>query len=88
MACVPVLTIALVHWLFGVPISAFRPVLSDEVSYWHEALTFAYTGLRGGYYTLDAFLSFCTDDTGGTYQVEVSDVTTSGGTVTIYIDQY
>ena len=53
MACVPVLTIALVHWLFGVPISAFRPVLSDEVSYWHEALTFAYTGLRGGYYTLE-----------------------------------
>ena len=53
VACVPVLTIALVHWLFGVPISAFRPVLSDEVSYWHEALTFAYTGLRGGYYTLE-----------------------------------
>ncbi len=43
----------LVRWLFGVSVSAFRPVLSDEVYYWHEALTFAHAGLRGGYYTLE-----------------------------------
>jgi len=49
---VPVLVALLVRWLFGVPLSAFRPVLSDEVYYWHEALTFARTGLHGGYYTL------------------------------------
>ena len=53
MACIPVLTIVLVRWLFGVSVSAFRPVLSDEVYYWHEALTFAHAGLRGGYYTLE-----------------------------------
>jgi hypothetical protein len=42
-----------VRSLFGVPLSAFRPVLSDEVYYWHEALTFARAGLSGGYYTLE-----------------------------------
>jgi hypothetical protein len=52
IACVPVIVIVLVRWLFAVPLSAFRPVLSDEIYYWHEALTFAHAGLRGGYYTL------------------------------------
>lgn len=47
----------LVRWLFGTPLSAFRPVLSDEIYYWHEALTFASAGLRGGYYTLDEALN-------------------------------
>jgi hypothetical protein len=50
---VPLAIIGLVRWTFGVPLSAFRPVLSDEVYYWHEALTFARAGLHGGYYTLD-----------------------------------
>jgi len=50
---VPLIVIGLVRWLFGVPLSAFRPVLSDEVYYWHEALTFARAGLTGGYYTLE-----------------------------------
>jgi hypothetical protein len=51
-ACVPLLVVLLVRSLFGVPLSAFRPVLSDEVYYWHEALTFGRAGLHGGYYTL------------------------------------
>lgn len=51
-ACVPLLVVLLVRWLFGVPLSAFRPVLSDEIYYWHESLTFARAGLHGGYYTL------------------------------------
>ena len=51
-ACVPLLVVFLVRWLFGVPLSAFRPVLSDEIYYWHESLTFARAGLHGGYYTL------------------------------------
>jgi hypothetical protein len=53
VACVPLVVITLVRWLFGMPLSAFRPVLSDEVYYWHEALTFARAGLQGGYYTLE-----------------------------------
>jgi len=53
VACVPLIVIALVRWLFDMPLSAFRPVLSDEVYYWHEALTFARAGLQGGYYTLE-----------------------------------
>jgi hypothetical protein len=53
VACVPLVVIMLVRWLFGMPLSAFRPVLSDEVYYWHEALTFARAGLHGGYYTLE-----------------------------------
>jgi hypothetical protein len=52
IACVPLVVIVLVRWLFAVPLSAFRPVLSDEIYYWHEALTFARAGLHGGYYTL------------------------------------
>jgi hypothetical protein len=51
VACVPVLIIVLVRWLFDAPLSAFRPVLSDEVYYWHEAFTLARAGLHGGYYT-------------------------------------
>jgi hypothetical protein len=53
VACVPLVTLVLVRWLFGAPLSAFRPILSDEIYYWHEALTFARAGLHGGYYTLD-----------------------------------
>jgi hypothetical protein len=57
VAAVPAVTIALVHWLFGVPISSFRPVLSDEVTYWHQAMTFARAGFQGGYYTLGETLN-------------------------------
>lgn len=57
MAGVPLVIIVLVRWLFGVPLSAFRPILSDEVYYWHEARTFATAGLRGGYYTLGEVLN-------------------------------
>jgi hypothetical protein len=53
VASLPLVVIILVRWLFGMPLSAFRPVLSDEVYYWHEALTFARAGLQGGYYTLE-----------------------------------
>jgi hypothetical protein len=52
VACVPLVVILLVHWSFNVPLSAFRPVLNDEVYYWHQALTFARAGFDGGYYTL------------------------------------
>jgi hypothetical protein len=51
IASVPVLVIVLVRWCFGVPISAFRPVMFDEISYWHETLTFSTVGFTGGYYT-------------------------------------
>ena len=52
VAGVPLVVIALVRWLFGVPVSSFRPVMNDEVAYWHQALTFTRVGFRGGYYTL------------------------------------
>ena len=52
VAGVPVVVIVLVRWFFDVPLSAFRPFSSDEVSYWHQALTFSTVGFRGGYYTV------------------------------------
>ena len=56
LACtcgVPLLTLGLVHELYGVPLSAFRPVINDEVAYWHQAATFSHAGFSGGYYTLN-----------------------------------
>jgi hypothetical protein len=50
---VPLLTLGLVHELYGVPLSAFRPVINDEVVYWHQAATFSHSGFSGGYYTLN-----------------------------------
>lgn len=50
---VPLLTLGLVHELYGVPLSAFRPVINDEVVYWHQAATFSHAGFSGGYYTLN-----------------------------------
>jgi hypothetical protein len=50
---VPLLTLGLVQWLYGVPISAFRPLINDEVVYWHQASTFSHAGFSGGYYTLN-----------------------------------
>jgi len=52
VAGVPLLVVTLVHVFFGVPLSAYRPVINDEVAYWHQALTFARAGFHGGYYTL------------------------------------
>jgi hypothetical protein len=52
VAGVPVLVVALVHAFFGVPLSAYRPTINDEVAYWHQALTFSRVGFDGGYYTL------------------------------------
>ena len=52
VAGVPVLVVTLVHVFFGVPLSAYRPVINDEVAYWHQALTFSRAGFNGGYYTL------------------------------------
>lgn len=52
VAGVPVLVLSLVHHFFGVPLSAYRPVINDEVAYWHQALTFTRAGFNGGYYTL------------------------------------
>lgn len=52
VAGVPVLVLTLVHLFFGVPLSSYRPVINDEVAYWHQALTFTHAGFNGGYYTL------------------------------------
>jgi hypothetical protein len=52
VAGVPVLVLGLVHAFFGVSLSAYRPVINDEVAYWHQALTFSRAGFHGGYYTL------------------------------------
>jgi len=52
VAGVPVLVLTLVHVFFGVPLSGYRPVINDEVAYWHQALTFSLAGFNGGYYTL------------------------------------
>ena len=52
VAGVPVLVVTLVHHFFGVPLSAYRPIINDEVAYWHQALTFTRAGFNGGYYTL------------------------------------
>jgi hypothetical protein len=52
VAGVPVLVNILVHVFFGAPLSAYRPIINDEVAYWHQALTFTRAGLDGGYYTL------------------------------------
>jgi hypothetical protein len=51
VAGAPVVVLLLVRSCFGVPVSAFRPFLSDEVSYWHQTLTFSTMGFSGGYYT-------------------------------------
>lgn len=52
-ASVPALVLVLVKTLFGVPLSHYRPVDSDEIAYWHQAHTFSEVGFRGGYYTVD-----------------------------------
>jgi hypothetical protein len=52
VAGVPFLVLALVHAFYGVPISAYRPTINDEVAYWHQTLTFSHAGFYGGYYTL------------------------------------
>jgi hypothetical protein len=50
---VPVLVLGLVRAFFGVSISAYRPLINDEVAYWHQALTFSHVGFNGGFYTVD-----------------------------------
>jgi hypothetical protein len=47
------MVLVLVRVLFGAPITAYRPLISDEVTYWHQAFTFSVAGFHGGYYTLD-----------------------------------
>jgi len=51
VAGVPVVVLGLIWWSFGVPVTAFRPYINDEVTYWHQALTFSQAGLGGGFYT-------------------------------------
>jgi len=54
VACVggvPAAIVALVWWAYREPLSAFRPYINDEVTYWHQALTFARAGFGGGFYT-------------------------------------
>jgi hypothetical protein len=53
-ACVPLLaTLMLVQGLMHTSISAFVPVYSDEIDYWHETATFLKAGFGGGYYTIN-----------------------------------
>lgn len=52
VAGVPVLVLILVRSFYGVPITSYRPVINDEVAYWHQAFTFSRFGFQGGYYTL------------------------------------
>ena len=52
VAGVPVLVLGLVYAFYGVPISAYRPTINDEVAYWHQAATFSQAGFSGGYYTV------------------------------------
>ena len=40
-----------VHQLVGARMGDFRPVLNDEVYYWHQIATAAAAGTGGGYYT-------------------------------------
>jgi hypothetical protein len=52
-ALTPVLiSAALIHLYLGKSVTDFVPTWSDEVSYWHQTLTFAKTGFQGGYYTV------------------------------------
>lgn len=53
VAGVPVLVLVLIHAFYGVPLSRYRPVSSDEVAYWHQAHTFSQVGFRGGFYTVN-----------------------------------
>jgi hypothetical protein len=48
---VPAAIAALVWWAYREPLSAFRPYINDEVTYWHQALTFGRVGFGGGFYT-------------------------------------
>jgi hypothetical protein len=52
VAGVPVVTLILVRAFYGVPISAYRPIINDEVAYWRQARTFSYAGFHGGDYTV------------------------------------
>ena len=51
VAGVPIVVVALIWYSFGVPLAAFRPFINDEVTYWHQAATFAAAGFGGGFYT-------------------------------------
>ena len=51
VAGVPIVVVALIWYSFGVPVAAFRPFINDEVTYWHQAATFAAAGFGGGFYT-------------------------------------
>jgi hypothetical protein len=51
IAGVPAVVVALVWWAYHEPLSAFRPYINDEVTYWHQALTFGRAGFTGGFYT-------------------------------------
>jgi hypothetical protein len=46
-------TWTLVHLLLGASLVGFHPYYSDEIHYWHEALTFSRVGFAGGYYTVN-----------------------------------
>src|SRR5262245_46595147 len=48
-----VVTVISVRALTGAHLLGFRPLLNDEVYYWHQTATAAAVGTAGGYYTVD-----------------------------------
>ena len=49
----PIMALVLVRGFYGVPLSAYRPIINDEVAYWHQAFSFSQVGFNGGYYTVE-----------------------------------
>jgi hypothetical protein len=45
------MALLLIRTATGESPTGFRPYWSDEISYWHQTLTFINTGFAGGYYT-------------------------------------
>ena len=52
-ASVPILVMLMVMTLQGYRWQDHAPAMSDEINYWHQAGTWARTGLNGGYYVID-----------------------------------
>lgn len=54
VALAPVaLAVLLIAGRYRANLGDFVPVFNDEISYWHQAVTFHTVGFNGGYYTVD-----------------------------------
>ena len=52
-ASVPILVMLMVMTVQGYRWQDHAPAMGDEINYWHQAGTWARTGLNGGYYVID-----------------------------------